>query len=151
MAGGAIPGFNAAEFRAGIRIPMAMAMPQVEDQCPEFVKAGAVTSVGDADGVPWDINAAPVREPDVRARVLCAITFFGSGEDQREWGVLNPGDVEVVLLDEEYEVVKGFDYLNLWTVGAGDPVRYDYVRVAQALNLDSVGVWVLLCNAKDLA
>lgn len=151
MAGGAIPGFDAAGFRAGIRIPMRMGMPQVEDQWPEFVKVGAVTSPGDADGVPWDVDAPVVRDPDVRERALCAITFFGGGEDQREWGVLNPGDVEIVLLDEEYEVVKGFDYVNLWTAGAGEPVRYDYVRVAQALNLDSVGVWILLCNAKDLA
>lgn len=151
MAAGAIPGFDAAGFRAGIRIPMEMAMPQEENQRPQFVHEGAVVSPGDADGVPWDIDAEPVRTGGKEARVLCAITYFGSGEDQREWGVLDPGDIELVLLDEEYEVVKGFDYVNLWTTGAGEPVRYDYVRVAQALNLDAVGVWVLLCHAKDLA
>lgn len=151
MATGAIPGFNATEFREGIRIPMLMSMPQDEEQRPEFVHEGTVVSPGDADGVPWDINAEPVVENASSERVLCAITYFGAGEDQREWGTLQPGDIEIVLLDEEYEVVKGFDYVNLWTTGAGEPVRYDYVRVAQALNLDAVGVWVLLCHAKDLA
>lgn len=147
---GVIPGFNAPLIRENLRIPMRMAMPNDEAQRPEFVTEGDVTSPGaDANGVGWDLEGTVQRDPDRSERVLCALTFAGNGEDSRDWGYLRPGDVEVVLLDEEYDAVKGFDYVNLWMAGAGEPTRFDYDRVVMATNLDAIGVFVLLCKAKD--
>lgn len=147
---GVIPGFNAPLIRENLRIPMRMAMPNEETQRPEFVTEGEVLTPGaDADGVGWDPGAPVVSTAATSARVLCALTFAGNGEDSRDWGYLRPGDVEVVLLDEEYAVVKGFDYLNIWMAGAGEPTRFDYDRVVMATHLDAIGVFVLLCKAKD--
>lgn len=149
----AIEGFDADDFRAGIRLAMEMGRPVDPGAWPEFVivtREQLAPSEGDADGVPWDPAAPAAVEEFVRLRELCTVEMDPTANDERTWGSLQPGTAVITLLDEEYERVRGFEYVNLWPAGAAAaPVRYHYDRVLEQSNLDVVGVWTLACRTED--
>lgn len=149
---GVIPGFDAVGFRTGIRLAMTMSLPNDPLRQPRFVIAGALTPspTHDSEGVPWDIEQDMAAPTDTGVRVPCAIQWTERSEDTRMFGPLQPGQVEITLLDEEYAQVEGFTYVELWPTLTKGPVRYFYRRVLLQTNLDTVGVWTLECATEDM-
>lgn len=146
-----IPGFDAAAFRDGIRTAMIMGLPVQTWRQPQFVilTDPSETADADSDGVPWDVVQQMVRPQETLVRVPCAIQWGDRTEDTRQFGPLQPGYIEVVLLDEDYAQVEGFHHVLVWPTN-GAPVRYLYRRVLMQPNLDTVGVWVLECATEDV-
>jgi len=147
-----LPGFPAAAFRAGIRTAMGLGMPVEEARRPEFViEAPAVAdpATADASGVPWDLNVVAPTVETTRVRPLCVIETAAEANTDGRFGQLQPGSIVVTLLDEEYALVKGFSYVNLWLAAQAEPVPYFYNKVLAQPNLDVVGVWQLECRTED--
>lgn len=150
----AIPGFQATAARDGIRLAMLAGMPADPSCRPEFVTipapAGIDPAATDTDGVPWDPTAIPNMPVPTGQRVLCALGWPATVAAVENFGERQPAVVQVTLLDEEYALVKGFSYLNLWPAGVGTaPVRYMYRRVIEQATLDTLGVWILECTTED--
>jgi hypothetical protein len=149
---GAIPGFAAAAVREGLRLPMRMGLPVDEAQWPTFVTPGAVTAPEggmDAHGVPWDPAATPVREPDSRVHVVCAVEWESGGVKVEHFGTRQPEVAVITLLDEEWAKVRGFEYVELFP--AGTPVRFHYRKVRGRYALDVVEVFEIECSTEDVA
>jgi len=149
----AIPGFPADAVREGLRIPMRMGLPVDETQWPEFViVTPPATSAGtDDNGYPWDPTAPVVRLPEQRLRVLCAITPSDPDEDIETFGPVQPGTLVITLLDEEYRLVEGFQYVNLWLTAGGPPTRFYYRNVRLRSALDTVEVWQIEVASEDVS
>jgi hypothetical protein len=148
-----IAGFDAAAFRQGIRTAMTLGLPVQPERQPQFVKVATPVLSGDidVDGVPWDLTTSMAAAGETKTRVLCVIQEHERSEATKSFGLLQPGYIEVTLLDEEYAQIQGFDYVNLWpTTNLDAPVRYLYRRVLMQPNLDSVGVWILECATEDM-
>lgn len=140
-----IPGFAADQFRAGVRLAMRMSLPAEAERWPEFV---IPTSPAGA-GIGWDIDAPAVEAAERLERPLCVIERAAAKDEQHPWGPLQEGSIAVTLLDEEYRLVKGFSHVNLWLAAQEEPVPYYYKKVLEQPTLDTVGVWIIECTAKD--
>jgi len=147
----AISGFDAAAVREGFRLPMRMALPNDPERRPEFVREEIPAGAGiDDDGIPLD----PTQEVDpvepIRSRVLCAIEWLRPGQEEQNFTTTSPAALRITLLDEEYEQVEGFDYVNIWASATDDkPVRFYFRRIFQQVNLDTVGVWTIEVSTED--
>lgn len=142
---GVIPGFPAGEFRAGIRLAMSLGLPPVESDRPLFVFAPVITNdtPADEDGLPFDWSATPTVAAGASLRVLCAVEFDDTTGRVENMGVIVPSAVTITLLDEEYQQVKGFHYVQIGTD------RYYYRTTQPPLGLDVVGVWSVTCVSED--
>lgn len=148
----AIEGFQAIEFREGIRLAMEMGMPAQPDRWPVFVHKVTPDTIGGLDhaGVPWDPNTQPERIPDKRITdILCAVEFLDPVERSAPYGATQPQTVHITLLDEEYEAVEGFDHVELFPTLTGNPTIFHYRKVLEHHTLDTVGVWILECATED--
>jgi|GEM_PF-6100427 len=144
-----LPSFPAAAVRENLRIPMRMGLPQDEAMWPEFVTL-SVSASGETDshGVPWDPRES-IESTSTSVRPVCAMEWRSGGADTHNFGVTDAAEIVFTLLDEEWAQVEGFTYVNVRPTLSGDPVQFHFVRVLQALNLDSVGVWQVLCSTED--
>lgn len=145
MATGAIPGFDAEGFRAGIRQAMLVGLPpDIADQ-PLFVFPTLVSNIApaDDDDVPFDPDDRPVITPPASKRVACAIEYVDNAGKVENFGLIVKSKVMLTLLDEEYEQIKGFEYVVI----GGD--RYFYTKTETPVGLDSVGVWTVHATAED--
>ena len=145
----AIPSFPAAAVRENLRIPMRMGLPADPARWPEFVtEAISTTAETDSAGVPWDPAQARQVEP-TSARPVCAMEWRSGGPDRQNFGSTEPAEIVFTLLDEEWAQVEGFSYVNVFPTLTGDAVRFYFVKILQALSLDTVGVWQVLVSTED--
>lgn len=141
----AIPGFSQDEFRAGIRLAMRMGAPPAETDQALFVFPREVTNTTPADegGIPFDPAATPTLAPPRAVRVPCAVEYDDVAGRVENIGVISPSILKITLLDEEYEQVKGFQYVVI----AGD--KYYYRLTEPPVGMDVVAVWTVHCVAED--
>lgn len=144
---GSLPGFNADEVRAGLRLAMNVGLPPVVEEQPTFFMPREVTTTGAADesGVPFSPVNKRTQAPPVSRRVPCAVEYFDNQGKIENFGVIVPSKVEITLLDEDYVKVKGFEYV---VIGGN---RFFYDRTETPLGLVSIGVYVVHCTAEDQA
>lgn len=144
---GQVPGFNPEEVRAGLRFAMTVGLPTVLEEQPTFFfpRTATAGSSADEDGIPFNPASTRVLGPPRSVRVPCAIEYFDNQGKIENFGVIVPSKVELTILDTEYVLVKGFEYV---VIGGS---RYWYSRTAPPLGLVSVGVYIVYCTAEDQA
>lgn len=142
---GSVPGFNPDEVRTGLRLAMNIGLPPVETDQPTFYfpRAASTTGAADEDAMPFDVTKRRVLDPPRSVRVPCAIEYFDNQGKIENFGVIVPSKVELTVLDEEYEKIKGFEYV---VIGGS---RYWYSRTATPAGLVSIGVFTIYCTAED--
>lgn len=139
---GVIPGFDPDEFRDAIRFAMTMGAPEVVDQRATFYfpKPRTATGPTDASGVPYSPTDTVTEQPAAQDPITATCSVEDAAGNPTETGIGTFGDAIVVtLLDEEYELVLGFEFV------AYQGVRWDYEKELLAGGLGSVGVHRLLC------
>ena len=141
---GSLPGFDPDGFRDAIRFAMNMGAPPDEEQQATFFFPKTVTTAGQVDGrgVPYGPGTPVARTPSKPSvRVPCAVEDAAASAEETGFGTF--GDAIIVtLFDEDYEQVKGFEYV---VVGG---VRYDYSRKLVPTGLGPVGIYRLLCTGE---
>jgi hypothetical protein len=144
---GVVPGFNAADVRAGLRFAMTVGLPPVLADQPVFFFPRTSTVIGpaDEDEVPFDLTKKRTLAPPVTVRVPCAVEYFDNQGKIENFGVIVPSKIEITVLDEEYVQIRGFEYVVIH----GN--RYWYSRTAPPNGLVSVGVFTIYCTAEDQA
>lgn len=145
MAAGAISGFDAEDFRRNIRAAMTVGLPPVAADQPTFIFAGDVVNTAPADDedVPYDASARPTVTTPASVKVPCAVEYADAAGKVENFGVIVPSKVVLTLLDEDYQLIKGF----LYVVIGGD--RFWYSKTETPLGLDSVGIWTVHATAED--
>ena len=137
--------FDAQGFIDGIHFAMSLGMPpNVVDQLT-FHFRPTVTNVtpSDDESVPFDPNARPVVVTLPTKKVPCAVQYQDSEGKVENFGIIVPASIILTFLDEDYQQVKGFDWVAL------GPNRYFYRKTLPPLGMDSVGVWQVYCRAED--
>lgn len=144
---GSVPGFNAGDVRAGLRLAMTVGLPPIEADQPTFFfpRTASTTGTADEDEVPFDITQKRTLAPPVSVKVACAVEYFDNQGKIENFGLIVPSKVEITVLDEEYQKIKGFEYV---VIGGN---RYWYSRTAPPMGLVSVGVFTIYCTAEDQA
>lgn len=142
----AVAGFNADDFREGIRLAMRVGLPPDLTDQPTFVFP--LTFVNDSplddEDVPFDPAARPVATPSkTSVKVPCAVEYIDAAGKVENFGVVVNSKVVLTFLDEDYEAVKGFAYVVI----GGE--RYFYRKTQPPLGLDSVAIWQVHCEAED--
>lgn len=142
---GSVPGFNAEEVRAGIRLAMTIGLPPVAEDQPTFFfpSVDSSTAPADEDAIPFSVTQRRTQSARKQVRVPCAIEYFDNVGKIENFGLIVPSKVELTLLDQEYVQVKGFEYV---VIGGN---RYWYSRTAPPNGLVSVGVFTIICTAED--
>lgn len=134
---GQIPGFDPDEFRRGLRFAMQVGAPPDVDQRATFVFPAAETASGPAgpDHVPFGPDVRITAIPRRTVQVPCAVEYQGtSGPDDNSVGRFAINRVVLTLLDQDYELVKGFEFV---VIGG---VRYQYERQLPPSGLGPVGI-----------
>lgn len=144
---GQIPGFNADQVRAGLRLAMRVGLPPVEADQPTFFfpRAASTTGPADEDAIPFDLTRQRTLAPAVSVKVPCAVEYFDNQGKIENFGIMVPSKVEITLLDEDYAKVKGFEFV---VIGGS---KFWYSRTATPAGLVSVGVFTVYCTAEDSA
>lgn len=142
-----IEGFDASEFREGIWTAMAVGLPPALEDQPAFVKPAPPLQDGherDTDGVPlnWQ-NPRQKDGQDTVVQVPCAIEFFDGGGQIVNFGSLAATKIVCTLLDEDYEMVKGFSYV---VIGGN---KYLYERTEPPIGMVDVAIWRIHCITDD--
>ena len=142
---GLVEGFNPAEFRAGIRQAMIMGLPPVQADQPVFCfeQDPVNFSSADVEDVPFDPEARPMRPAPLTKQVPCAVEYVDAAGRVESFGTINPSKIRLTLLDEEYQQIRGFDFVEI----AGD--KYNYAKTEPPVGLGVVGVWTVHCIAED--
>jgi hypothetical protein len=138
--------FDQAAFEAGIRTAMAVGMPPNVADRAVFVFADASTnsSPADAEDVPFNPAVAPTVTPGRQVTGLhYAIEFHDAQGNVVDLGVIAPTQVVITLLKDEYDQVRGFDYVLL----SGD--KYLYRREEPVIGLGTSEIHQIHCRAED--
>lgn len=142
-----ITGFDATDVRNGLRTAFRVGMPPLDDDQPTFFMPRTSTSTAtlDGTGTPFDPTATPVRSPVTSHKVPCSIEYVNGNGKIESFGVtmLQPSRVVLTLLDDDYAVVKGFEYVVI------SGVRYWYKRTESTKGLVSVGLYKVHCVSED--
>lgn len=141
-----IRGFNADTVRSGLRLAMTVGLPPVVNERPTFYMprvAVAQTQNVDAEGVPFNPEYEPVLQPPVTHKVPCSIEYVDGEGKLTGFGVVAPTKVVLTLLDEDYLVVKGFEYV---AIGG---TRYWYRRTETPMGLVTVGLYKVHVASED--
>lgn len=143
-----LPGFNADEVRAGLRLAMGVGLPPVEADQPLFVwdAPPEITEEEDPGGIPfaWDAApATPVVAPKAPRREPCAIEYLDAAGELHPFGPTASTRLVLTLLDEEYERVRGFSRV---IIGGNE---YLYERTAVPLGLNNIGIWQIHVRTDD--
>lgn len=139
------PGFPEAAVIAGLHKAMGFGEPNDVEAKVYFHFSGRTPGVGTDDrGVPFDPTGAPsgASEPNAKS-VPCAIEFRDAGGQTSTLGQLDPAEVVVTLINEDYQQIKGFSYL----VATGDRYVYDFTEPVNALG--PIDVWVVHAKAEN--
>lgn len=142
---GSVPGFDADAVRAGLRLAMTVGLSPKEEEQPTFFFARTATTdaPADEDAVPFDVTKKRVLGPPQSVKVTCAVEYHDNQGKIENFGLIVPSKVVLTLLDEEYEQVKGFQYV---VIGGN---RYWYKTTEAPVGLVSVGVYTIHCTAED--
>src|SRR5687768_4952500 len=110
---------------------MTIGLPPVAADQPTFYMPRTSTTAEEVDeeDVPFSPAVQPTLSPPVSHKVPCAIEYFDAAGKIENFGVIVPSRIEVTLLDQDYDVVKGFEYVTI----SGD--RYFYKKTEPALGL----------------
>lgn len=144
---GSSANFPAARFRDRIRFVMEMAAPPDETQRAtfHFDPDDTFVGLGDDNDVPFDPDAEVSRTIPPPVTVPCAIKYHDDQGELTPFGHVTPTRVEVILLDEDYQLVK----LCTSVIVGGD--RYIRRREQPQVGLFNVGVHVLHFAAESEA
>lgn len=142
-----IEGFDADEFRDGIWTAMAVGLPpELEDQ-PAFVTPAPIFDTGDerdSDGISFDWAKPRARNgKDVVTQVPCAIEYTDMDGKIVNFGMVAASKVVLTLLDNDYELVKGFGYV---VIGGN---KYSYERTEPPIGMVDVTIWRVHCRTDD--
>ncbi len=138
--------FDQAGFEGGIRAAMGIGLPPVETERPILVFRDTVTNTlpADQDNVPFDPTATPVVVAGNQVLgITCAVEYVDLAGDVVDLGTVTPTRLKITMLDAEYRLTKGFDYVSI----AGD--RYFYRRTEPPIGLVDSCVWIVHCIAED--
>ncbi len=128
--------FNAAAFRNAIRSVMDLGTPPADADQLRFhwnpTKTTAATK--DGEGIPFDPTAVITTTTPTPVNKPCAIEYIDAAGQPTPFGAIVPSRIRVTLLDEDYAVVKGADYV----IVGGD--RYIRQYEPPSFGLYSVGV-----------
>lgn len=142
-----IPNFDADAVRAGIRLAMQVGLQISSTDQPTFYMPVTVTGDGthalDANGVPFSASYTPTKSTRVTHQVPCAVEYHDGDGKIASFGIMVPAKVVLTLLDEDYAVIKGFEYVVI----SGN--RYFYSRTQPQVGLVDVGVWTIHCLSED--
>ena len=136
-------GWNRDRVKEGLRTAMRFGQPtRATDQATFYLEGEPSGSGVDQEGVPYDPNVRP--EDDTSSiSVLCAWEFKDAQGQVEAYGSLARTRVEITLLDEDYQKVKGFKYVEI----AG--TRYDYAYTQPPVALADLDVWIVNCRTVD--
>lgn len=126
---------------------MAVGMPVIAADQPTFFFAPTIVSdsshTSDQGGTPFNPTYRPTRSQAAGVKVACAVDYKDSASDMGAVGAVSTSGVVLTLLDEDYEVIKGFSYV---VIGGN---KYTYERTEVPMGLVSVGVYTIHCLADD--
>jgi hypothetical protein len=136
---GSNPDFNADEFRDGIKFAMQMGAPvDTANQVTFYFETpGISASPSDSTGTPFDPAASDSAPTTTSVTVDCAVSFTPMAGDHERMGYVVGTMIDVLLLDNEYELVTGCD----WCLYGGD--RYDFRYEHPPMGLFDAGVHTL--------
>lgn len=152
---GAFPGGGANRFRDSIRFAMDMAAAPEESLQATFlfpsqlvfVDPGDDGSTVDQAGVPFDPDVHVQRVTPDPVRVTCSVEYYDAMGQQAlqagELGIVATSRVKVLLLDEEYEQVKGADRVVI------DGDTYWYRRTQPPSGLFDVGIYEMWFHSEQ--
>jgi len=138
--------FDEAAFTQGILTAMAVGTPPDPADRPVFVFADTSTATGSVDdeGIPFDVTATPTRTPGAEVTdIPCAIEFVDAAGQVADVGILQLTKIKITLLDEQYQLVKGFDHVRI----AGD--RYYYRKTEPPIGMVTKTIYTVHCTAED--
>jgi len=138
-------GFNAQTIREGLLVAMNFGLPPLAADQPTFYfpkAATGVTAPVDDSGVPFDPTVRPTYTRKAVA-VPCAIEYVDGQGKIENFGIIVPSKIKVILMGDEYEQVKGFDFV---VIGGQ---RYFYRSTENPVGLGSIPIWTLHCEAED--
>lgn len=136
-------GFDEAAVIAGLRKAMGFAEPTRDEEKVWFHYSSRTPGVGTDDrGVPFDPAADPV-VPAEPLTTYCAVEFRDSGGQAVTFGQMDPAEIVITLIDEDYQEIKGFSYV----VAAGDRYVYDFTEPVVALG--PIDVWTIHAKADN--
>ncbi len=137
--------FKPDRFREKIRFVFEMAAPPQDERRLTFHFHEIVTYTGIADGdeVPFDPTVPVTRVERPPITVPCDVTFQSAAEEQTAFGSVIPDRVKVLLLDEDFELVKDAAFV----VVNGD--RYNLYYEPPAFGLFDVGLHELVFQAEQ--
>lgn len=126
---------------------MTLGLPPVETDRPIFFTPQDAVNYARADNeeIPFDPSARPQVPAPVQVSVPCAVEYVDAAGRVETFGTVNPSKIRLTLLDEDYQRVVGFSYVEI----GGD--RYNYAKTEPPLGLGEVGVWTIHCIAEDEA
>lgn len=142
---GSNAGFDAAAFRTGIHFAMNLGAPPVDGEQATFYFESVLVYTGpvDDDNVPFDPNQLATRTIPDPVKVPCAIEYADANGDPTAFGVLVPSRAKIILLDEEYQLVKTCKGVIL----RGE--RFIYKSTEVPVGLFDVGVYTMHFMAED--
>jgi hypothetical protein len=139
------PNFDEQGFRDGIHFAMSLGLPVDDEDRPSFhfPDTSSVGSPVDDEGIPFDPNARPVVTRGQVVKVPCAIEYVDAPGQVESWGIIYPSKVVLTFLGEDFELIRGFDYV---VIGGN---RYNYRSTRSPVAMDVVPVWQVECTAED--
>lgn len=142
-----IEGFDSEAFREGIHIAMSVGLPPELSDQPTFVTPAPVVDTGvdrDESGVAFDWQEPRTKAAaDTATQVPAAIEYFDADGQLANFGSMSASKVVITLLDEDYELVKGFSYV---IIGGN---KYTYERTEPPLGMVDVAIWRIHCRTDD--
>lgn len=141
----ALAGFDANAVRAGLRLAMTVGLaPDAGDQPTFFMPAVETSSaVLDQGGVPFSPAGQRTFAPRTSFTVPCGVEYQDGPGKLENFGVIVPSKVILTLLDEDYDVVKGFEFVVI------SGTRYFYRRTEPQKGLVTLGIWKVHCVSED--
>lgn len=139
-------GFSAANVIAGLHKAMAFGAPNEDSDQATFVMPQTILSTTgplDDENVPFNPSVTPVKSTISRRTVPCAYEYVDAQGKIENLGIINPSRVKITLLDDDYQEVKGFDYV---VIGGQ---KYLYRKTEPPVALGSIDVWTVYCQAED--
>jgi hypothetical protein len=137
--------FDGDEFRTNIRMVMELgAAPKSSEQvifC--FPKQLIYNRPTDDENTPFDPTATVTQSPRREVRVPCAVEWIDHEGETVPFGTVTATKLNITLLDEEYDQVKGCSYV----IAGGD--KYLYRRTAPPVGLYDVGVYQMVFVAEN--
>lgn len=133
--------FDEADVRNGLRLAMTVGMPPAAEDQPTFYMPRTSTADGptDQEGVPFSPTGKRTLSPPVTHKVTCSVEYQDDRGRLENFGNVSPSRVVLTLLDEDYAVVRGFEFVVI----AGN--RFYYRRTETTQGLVSVGLYRVHC------